>query len=219
MGCENHGLAFLAEMFDKFDHHLASQHIQTFRWFIEQQNRRIVDQGSGQLDALFLTGAELATAAGLQVAKPQQSGQPVESGSSLRRRNAIEIGKVEKALADTEVFVEAGAGADQTDQLFDAIRMAAGVKPSDGGSPRGGGHHAKEDTKGGRFSSAVGAKKSKDFADLDFKRDFAHGPKRATENLKASAESIDFNHRSTLYSENANRPPLAAPPAAIYSGS
>ena len=64
MRAHDHRLAFVAQSAHVIDHHLAAEHIQPARRFVEQHDRRRMNQRPGQRHALPLTRAQAASNGG-----------------------------------------------------------------------------------------------------------------------------------------------------------
>jgi hypothetical protein len=76
MGADDDGFSLLAQVANVLENRLAADDVQSASWFVKQDHRGIVDQGSGQRDSLLLAGAERRAAAVEKLVQPEQVCQP-----------------------------------------------------------------------------------------------------------------------------------------------
>ena len=123
MRAHDHRLALVAQPAHVVDHHLAAEHVEAARRFVEQHHGRRVDQCPGQRHALPLTGAQQRAAAveqWRQIEQARASARRLSRASS--RRQAVQIGKEQQHLADGEPRVHAVVGRHQADARLHFVR-------------------------------------------------------------------------------------------------
>ena len=75
---EDDGLAFGANVVDEFAHDLAAEHVESKCRLVEQQDRRLVNERAGEVNALFLAGAQGGAAAVQEFVQAQKPAQPAQ---------------------------------------------------------------------------------------------------------------------------------------------
>src|SRR5262249_39383731 len=112
-------LALPPQVSDELGDDLAAQHVQAQGRLVQQQDRRLVDEGAGQVDPLPLPGTQGGAAAAKQFGQAQQAGQAVQLHARSVRIDPVQVGEEQQDLADGQVLVEAGAGGNEADAAFD----------------------------------------------------------------------------------------------------
>ncbi len=190
--------ALLPQESDVLRDDLAAEHVQAEGGLVEQQHRRPVDEGAGQVDALPLASAQGAAAAVEQFGQAEQTGEVLQFGAGRVGRHGVEVGEEQQHFADAEGLVEAGVGGDQADAALDLIGMVGGVEAGDCRPSAAGRQQAEDHADGGGFAGAVGTEQTVDLAGRDGERQVRDGNDLvAAGQREALGQVLNMNHRRT----------------------
>ena len=199
----NQNGAPMREVFDEFSHLPDLVGIEADGRFVEDEQIRVMNQGVGKSDPLFLAlgeGADQGAFFFLQVTHFEHISDAV---LDFRAFNAFERGSVAEVFMDPHIAVEGGAFREVSEMLAGLDGLFEDIKPSDGGVAGRWGKVAGEHAHGGAFSSAIGPEETDDLSLVNFEGNIAH----SGEPRVALGEMDDFDHKQGDWREGALHAP------------
>ena len=136
--------------------------------FVEKEHARLVDQGHGQSQALFLAAGKL----GIEGVALFLEAEALEQRGGIAPA-LVKTGKHGYRFANAKLVGQRGGLQDGADLLLKVIAGGLGIEAADANDPAVGRAKSFEDFDGAGFSGAVGAEKAKNLALLDFEADAA----------------------------------------------
>src|ERR1043165_3260679 len=173
---------------------LAMDRVETGSWFVEKEERRIVNEGAGHRQHLAHAAGKLAGHRVLFFCEVGQFQQPFQPDWYLVSRDAAGAGKEADVFLDGQIAIETETLGDITELPPGLMPFAPDIHPGDLGPAAAGTNEAAEHADRGRLARAIGAEKPEDRSRRDRKRKIADGIRVAVRFAQALEKDGRFAH-------------------------
>ena len=164
LGGEQHGRAALDQALDHPPQLVATLRVETGGRFVEEQDRRLVDQRRGEVEPTPHAAGVGARHPVGRVRERETSEEIVSPSFDLGPRQVRELADQAQVLAAGEVLVDCGVLAGQTDRRPDPLRVLLHVDPQHAGAAAVGGGQGGEHAHDGGLARAVGPEQAEHLA-------------------------------------------------------
>ena len=185
---EDDALALVAQLGDRLQQRPGHEHVEAGGRFVEDQHRRIVDDGPGDRDLLLHAGRHLRAEHVANFVHLQPLEDRFHPLAEQLVGHAVEPAEVLDHFPGRHAVVDGGVGRDEADLVPHQRRLREHVEAVDGRRAAGGPEHGAEDAQGGRLARAVGAEQA---VDLTRRARRTRCPARAT-NCPRRRSAYDF---------------------------
>ncbi len=175
------------------------QHVEPGRGLVEDQHRRVVDDGPGDRHLLPHAGRHLRPQHVADVVHLELLEERFHALGQFGGRQAVEAAEILDHLPGGHAVVNGRIGRHEADLAADLRRLQDHVVAVDAGRAVGGPQHGAEDPQGGGLSRSVGAQKTVDLAGQRMKtQPIQRDESAAAEVGVMLGQSLDFDHPSIL---------------------
>lgn len=157
VGGDQDGFALFPELAQDVHHFDACSGVQAAGRFIQEEEVRVMDEDSGQAQALLHTAAEMRSQVVAFLGKADQLENFLDFFSPIRALHLVTGAEEIEILDDEHIFVDAESIGHIADQAANLIALAMDIIAVNTGRARGRPQEKREYFQGGRFAGAVAA--------------------------------------------------------------